>query len=85
MTDKTSNIVSVYNKNFKNENLGSQITLNSILEFSHNSNFQNDYDSKYITQNTSNAKANLIAFGVFLDFLIFEIKFAVLGQYKTKI
>ena len=77
--------MSVYNKNFKNENLGSQITLNSILEFSHNSNFQNDYDSKYITQNTSNAKANLIAFGVFLDFLIFEIKFAVLGQYKTKI
>ena len=77
--------MSVYNKNFKNENLVSQITLNSILEFSHNSNFQNDYDSKYITQNTSNAKANLIAFGVFLDFLIFEIKFAVLGQYKTKI
>ena len=77
--------MSVYNKNFKNENLGSRITLNSILEFSHNSNFQNDYDSKYITQNTSNAKANLIAFGVFLDFLIFEIKFAVLGQYKTKI
>ena len=77
--------MSVYNKNFKNENLGSQITLNSILEFSHNSNFQNNYESKYITQNTSNAKANLIAFGVFLDFLIFEIKFAVLGQYKTKI
>ena len=75
----------VYNKNIKNENLGSQIILNSILKFSHNSNFQNDYDSKYITQNTSNAKANLIAFGVFLDFLIFEIKFAVLGQYKTKI
>ena len=44
-------ILSEYIINFKNVNLGSQIILNSILEFSHNSNFQNNYESKLFTQN----------------------------------